>query len=57
MSLEKLDFVPIAWGEGSVQAFADDSVNFDSLGVSRLLSFNEPDVNPYAIIAVIKLML
>ncbi|KAI5449363.1 hypothetical protein NCC49_004768 [Naganishia albida] len=41
--LDKLDFVPMAWGSGSADGFARDSANFDALGVSHLLSFNEPD--------------
>ncbi|KAJ9114793.1 hypothetical protein QFC24_007103 [Naganishia onofrii] len=41
--LDQLDFVPMAWGPGSIDAFAADSANFDALGVSHLLSFNEPD--------------
>ncbi|KAJ9092826.1 hypothetical protein QFC21_006702 [Naganishia friedmannii] len=41
--LDRLDFVPMAWGSGSVDGFAADSANFDALGVSHLLSFNEPD--------------
>lgn len=43
--LDRLDFVPMAWGPGSIDAFAADSANFDALGVSHLLSFNEPDVS------------
>ncbi|KAJ9096959.1 hypothetical protein QFC20_006319 [Naganishia adeliensis] len=41
--LDRLDFVPMAWGSGSAAGFAADSANFDALGVSHLLSFNEPD--------------
>ncbi|KAJ9119004.1 hypothetical protein QFC22_003493 [Naganishia vaughanmartiniae] len=41
--LDQLDFVPMAWGTGSVDGFAADSSNFDAIGVSHLLSFNEPD--------------
>lgn len=35
----------MAWGTGSVDGFARDSAQFDALGVSHLLSFNEPDVS------------
>lgn len=35
----------MAWGSGSADGFARDSANFDALGVSHLLSFNEPDVS------------
>lgn len=35
----------MAWGSGSAAGFAADSANFDALGVSHLLSFNEPDVS------------
>jgi hypothetical protein len=52
--LDRLDFVPMAWGSGSADGFAADSANFDALGVSHLLSFNEPDVShrPTAYICV-----
>lgn len=48
--LDRLDFVPMAWGSGSADGFARDSANFDALGVSHLLSFNEPDVGQNCLI-------
>lgn len=43
--LDQLNSVPMAWGTGSASGFASDSANFDGLGVTHLLSFNEPDVS------------
>jgi hypothetical protein len=44
--LNRLEFVPMAWGGASADGFARDSAEFSSLGVRALLSFNEPDVSP-----------
>lgn len=43
--LERIEFVPMAWGTGSVDSFAANSANFRAWGVNSLLSFNEPDVS------------